>query len=152
MFAASLAAGGPDWQRFRGHLCTPRTFLPPVAYANPGCCGGLPPGPVGGWVPTAPDPRSESAPEMTIRTDADIRKLREQGDLTRAEETLIENCRAGEPTRLGEDLPNGPSDARTVRDELLRYLICATCAEWSPTPSPPLRINAWGCPTFGDRY
>lgn len=90
----------------------------------------MPWGAVGGWVLTAPDPRSESAPEMTIRTDADIRRLREQGELTTAEETLIENCRAGKLTMLGDGkLPDGPSDARNVRADLLRHLITGGCSE-----------------------
>ena len=61
---------------------------------------------------------------MTIRTYADIRRMRIQGGLSTAEETLIANCRAGEPTVLGDGKrPNGPSDARSVRADLLRYVI-----------------------------
>ncbi|WP_165375224.1 hypothetical protein [Roseovarius nitratireducens] len=53
--------------------------------------------------------------------------------MTTAEKTLLKNCRAGEPTVLGDGkLPAGPSDARTVRADLLRYLICGGC-ETCPT-------------------
>jgi hypothetical protein len=44
MFAATLAAGGHDWQRFRGRLRTPRTFLPPLRTQIGG---------VRGWLATA---------------------------------------------------------------------------------------------------
>ena len=89
----------------------------------------MPWGAVDDWVHMAQTHRSESAPEMTIRTDADIETLRKQGDLTTAEETLIAECRAGEPTKLGEDVPDRPCDARTVRADLLRYLITGGCSK-----------------------
>ncbi|MCA1789777.1 MAG: hypothetical protein LC667_07945 [Thioalkalivibrio sp.] len=66
---------------------------------------------------------------MTIRTGADIQRLREQGALTSAEETLIANCRAGKPTKLGQDVPDGPNYARTIRADLLRFLITGGCAD-----------------------
>ncbi|RXV66750.1 hypothetical protein C6W92_02820 [Roseovarius sp. A46] len=66
---------------------------------------------------------------MMIRTHDDI----DAATLTTAEKTLLENCRAGEPTVLGDGkLPAGPSDARTVRADILRYLICGGC-ETCPT-------------------
>ena len=81
---------------------------------------------------------------MTIRTDADIRRLREQGALTTAEETLIEDCRAGQPTVLGDGkVPDGTSDACTIRADALSYL----SAPSSPTGFPPSgehsRITTW---------
>jgi hypothetical protein len=80
---------------------------------------------------------------MTIRTDDDIQKLRDHGDLTSGEETLIEDCRAGKPTRLEDgELPDGPSDARTIRADLLRYLIPGGCAQ-CPTSTALSRITEW---------
>jgi hypothetical protein len=77
---------------------------------------------------------------MTIRTDADIRRLREQGALSAAEETLIENCRAGEPTELEDGtLPDGPTEVRSVRAALLRYLITGGCSE-CPTQDTGARL------------
>jgi len=62
MFAASLSAGGPAWQRFRAGPRTARTFLPPVAYANARGEGGLPWGAVDDWVHMAPDPPIRERP------------------------------------------------------------------------------------------
>lgn len=69
-----------------------------------------------------------------IRTGAGIRRLRVQDYLTRAAETQIETCQADEPTKLGEDVPDNPSDARSVRAEVPRRLSAAS----SPTGSQPL--------------
>ncbi len=67
---------------------------------------------------------------MMIRTHDDI----DEATLTTAEKTLLENCRAGEPTVLGDGkLPAGPSDARSVRADLLRYLICGGCETYRTT-------------------
>ncbi|MET4129908.1 hypothetical protein [Roseovarius sp. MBR-6] len=64
---------------------------------------------------------------MTIRRHADI----DEAALSSAEKTLLENCKAGVPTVLGDGtLPDGPSDARRVRADLLRYLICGGCRRW----------------------
>lgn len=64
---------------------------------------------------------------MTIRRYADI----DEAALSPAEKTLLENCEAGVPTVLGDGtLPDGPSDARNVRADLLRYLICGGCEAW----------------------
>jgi hypothetical protein len=61
---------------------------------------------------------------MTIRRYADI----DEAALSPAEKTLLENCKAGVPTVLGDGtLPDGPSDARNVRADLLRDLICGGC-------------------------
>ena len=58
-------------------------------------------------------------------------RIREFSDIiepTAAEEKLLENCRAGVPTVLGDgERPAGPSGARTVRAEVLRYLILGGC-------------------------
>ncbi|WP_289033160.1 hypothetical protein [uncultured Roseibium sp.] len=65
---------------------------------------------------------------MTIRTFADIRVLIETGDLSDAEQTLIRNCKSGEETILGDgERPSGPSLDRTIRADLLRYLILGGC-------------------------
>lgn len=61
---------------------------------------------------------------MLIRTYADIEKLEGEDALSNAERVLIENCKIGEPTILGDGvLPKGPSLERTIRANLLRYLI-----------------------------
>lgn len=65
---------------------------------------------------------------MTIRTFADIRVLIETGDLSDAEQKLIRNCKSGEETTLGDgERPSGPSPERTIRADLLRYLILGGC-------------------------
>jgi hypothetical protein len=64
---------------------------------------------------------------MTIRRYDDI----DEAALSPAEKTLLENCKAGMPTVLGDGaLPDGPSDARSVRADLLRYLIRGGCEAW----------------------
>jgi hypothetical protein len=64
---------------------------------------------------------------MTIRRYADI----DEAALSPAEKTLLENCKAGVPTVLEDgEVPDGPSDARNVRADLLRYLICGRCEAW----------------------
>ncbi|MEI4234064.1 hypothetical protein [Roseovarius sp. D22-M7] len=84
---------------------------------------------------------------MTIRTDADIRRLREQGDLTSAEETLIQTCRAGKLTFLEDgEVPDGPSDTRTVRADLLRYLITGGCSE---CPTQDVGVDLFGAYVTG---
>lgn len=104
-------------------------------------CNG-PPSVVG--YPLPPTPGSETTPEMTLRTNADIQRLREQGGLTTAEETLIENCRAGLPTLLEDgEVPDGPSDARTIRADLLRYLITGGCAEYPTRDAGVLLVGAY---------
>ena len=58
-------------------------------------------------------------------------RIREFSDIiepTAAEEKLLANCQAGVPTVLGDgERPAGPSGARTVRAEVLRYLILGGC-------------------------
>jgi hypothetical protein len=65
---------------------------------------------------------------MLIRTYADIEKLEGKDALIDAEWALIENCKLGEPTVLGDGkLPDGPNSERNIRAGLLRYLILGGC-------------------------
>lgn len=65
---------------------------------------------------------------MLIRTYADIERLQGQDALSNAEKLLIENCKIGEPTTLGDgSLPEGLSAETTIRSGLLRYLILGGC-------------------------
>jgi len=65
---------------------------------------------------------------MLIRTYADIESLKGKDALSAAEKKLIENCKRGEPTILGDgSLPQEPSAERTIRGGLLRYLILGGC-------------------------
>lgn len=67
---------------------------------------------------------------MLIRTYADIEKLDGEDALSDAERLLIENCKIGELTALGSGTrPDGPSPERTIRAELLRYLILGGCEQ-----------------------
>lgn len=67
---------------------------------------------------------------MLIRTYADIERLQGEDALSEAEQLLIENCRIGEPTVLGDSsLPEGPRSERTIRAGLLRYLILGGCEQ-----------------------
>lgn len=67
---------------------------------------------------------------MLIRTYADIEKLKGKDALSPSEKTLIENCKLGEPTVLGDGTrPNGPSPQCTIRADLLRYLILGGCEQ-----------------------
>jgi hypothetical protein len=67
---------------------------------------------------------------MLIRTYADIKKLKGKAALSPSEKTLIENCKLGEPTMLGDGTrPDGPSPERTIRADLLRYLILGGCEQ-----------------------
>lgn len=63
-----------------------------------------------------------------IRTYADIEAARAAGELTSAEEQLIECCREGWLCELVDgSVPNAPSYGRTVGADLLRYLITGGC-------------------------
>jgi len=65
---------------------------------------------------------------MLIRTYADIEKLQGEDAPSAAERLLIDNCKRGEPTVLGDGtLPDGPNPRCTVRAGLLRYLILGGC-------------------------
>ncbi len=67
---------------------------------------------------------------MLIRTYADIERLEGEDALSQAEKLLIENCKRGEPTALGDGgRPEGPSPERTIRADLLRYLILGGCEQ-----------------------
>ncbi|WP_375698807.1 hypothetical protein [Pseudophaeobacter sp. TrK17] len=59
-----------------------------------------------------------------IQTYADIKAAYAAGELTSAEEKLIDGCLTGKGCKLGDGtLPTAPSDAHTVHADLLRYLI-----------------------------
>ncbi|WP_278922088.1 hypothetical protein [Pseudophaeobacter profundi] len=59
-----------------------------------------------------------------IRTWADIEAARAAGELTSAEEKLIDGCLTGTGCVLSDGTrPTAPSDARTIHADLLRYLI-----------------------------
>lgn len=65
---------------------------------------------------------------MLIRTYADIENLKGKAVLSPAEKKLIENCKRGEVTTLGDGTrPDGPSPERSIRADLLRYLILGGC-------------------------
>lgn len=65
---------------------------------------------------------------MLIRTYADIEKLEGEDKLSAGEKLLVENCKLGELTTLGDGpRPERPSPARTIRADLLRYLILGGC-------------------------
>ncbi len=79
---------------------------------------------------------------MLITKFAQIRDLRNAGELTDAEELLIKNCKIGKATILGDGRrPDGPSAERTIRACLLRYLILGGCDDW--------RVHEWGVTLTG---
>ncbi|GAA0782970.1 hypothetical protein E1180_07875 [Roseibium denhamense] len=68
---------------------------------------------------------------MLITTISQIDAIRKDGGLTTAEEQLLENCRDGEPTFLGDgNLPDAPNDSVEIRADILRYLMLGGCADW----------------------
>ncbi|RKE85661.1 hypothetical protein [Rhizobium sp. AG855] len=81
---------------------------------------------------------------MLIRTYADIEKLEGKDALSAAERMLIENCRIGEPTILGDgSLPERASQERSIRADLLRYLIIGGCAYFKPHERGVAISGAW---------
>ncbi len=63
-----------------------------------------------------------------IRSYADIEAAHAAGELTPAEEKLIECCQSGEGCILGDGKrPSAPSPERSVGADLLRYLILGGC-------------------------
>lgn len=67
---------------------------------------------------------------MLIRTYADIERLEGEDALSEAEKKLIEGCKRGELTTLGNgSRPKRSSKARTIRADLLRYLILGGCEQ-----------------------
>mgnify|MGYP000034640394 FL=1 len=81
---------------------------------------------------------------MLIRTYADIERLQGEDALSEAEQLLIENCRIGEPTVLGDgSLPERPRSERTIRAGLLRYLILGGCHSFKPHERGVVVSGAW---------
>lgn len=79
---------------------------------------------------------------MLIRTYADIEKLDGDDALSEAERSLLENCRIGKVTILGDgSLPEGPNQERTIRAPLLRYLILGGCNTF--------QVHQWGVVLHG---
>ncbi|GAA6180889.1 hypothetical protein NBRC116594_23270 [Shimia sp. NS0008-38b] len=62
-----------------------------------------------------------------ITSFAQIKKMRDAGEISNVEWLLIENCKAGRPTTLNGDRPEKPSPKVSVQAELLRYLILGGC-------------------------
>lgn len=74
-----------------------------------------------------------------IHTYADIDQLR---PLSEAEEKLLEHCKSGEPCMLENgELPSVDTPDRTVRADLLRYLMLGGCKDF--------RVNGWGVTLSG---
>mmetsp|Transcript_28706 Transcript_28706/g.54249 ORF Transcript_28706/g.54249 Transcript_28706/m.54249 type:complete len:616 (+) Transcript_28706:72-1919(+) len=66
---------------------------------------------------------------MILRTWADV--LAFDGGPTDAEQQLADACKAGEQCELGDGTcPTEPSEERTIRAEVLRYLILGGCPAW----------------------
>ncbi len=81
---------------------------------------------------------------MLIRTYADIEKLEGDDALSEAERLLIENCRMGEPTVLGDgSVPEGPRSQRTIRAGLLRYLLLGGCSRCQVHERGVVLVGAW---------
>ncbi|MFN7093046.1 MAG: hypothetical protein ACK4P4_21150 [Allorhizobium sp.] len=81
---------------------------------------------------------------MLIRTYADIEKLEGEDALSEAERLLIENSKMGVPTVLGDGvLPKGPSSERSIRVELLRYLILGGDDHCKVHEKGVLLMGAW---------
>ncbi|WP_153769832.1 hypothetical protein [Labrenzia sp. CE80] len=81
---------------------------------------------------------------MPIRTFADIEALSNEEKLTEAEQLLLDNCRIGKATMLGDGKrPSDPSPERTIRADLLRYLILGGCEQY--------KVHEWGVKLLGAR-
>ncbi|MEM1430909.1 MAG: hypothetical protein AAGG09_15745, partial [Pseudomonadota bacterium] len=72
------------------------------------------------------------------RTKDDIDALKPEGP----ELELLEKCRLGEPCVLGWDRPEGPSPERTIRAEILRYVILGGCAAHPGTERGVMLVGA----------
>ena len=63
-----------------------------------------------------------------IRTWADYQTALKAGGVSQAEKDLVEHCQTGTACVLGNGkCPEGPSEARTIGADLLRYLIVGGC-------------------------
>ena len=60
-----------------------------------------------------------------LRTYAEVQEL----NPTEIEQQLIDACHAGELCDLGDDVPTEPSPQRTIRADILRYLVLGGCEE-----------------------
>ena len=60
-----------------------------------------------------------------LRTYAEVQEL----NPTEVEQQLIDACKAGELCDLGDDVPTEPSPQRTIRADILRYLVLGGCEE-----------------------
>ncbi|MEP0234191.1 hypothetical protein [Roseibium sp.] len=81
---------------------------------------------------------------MPIRTFADIEALPNDEKLTDAEQQLLDNCKDGVPTVLGDgERPSRPSPERTIRADLLRYLILGGCDRCRVHDRGVLLRGAW---------
>jgi len=81
---------------------------------------------------------------MLIRTYADIEKLEGKDALSPAENKLIKGCKRGELTTLGNGTrPKRSSKARTIRADLLRYLILGGCEQCRVHENGVQLMGAW---------
>ncbi|MFN3321778.1 MAG: hypothetical protein ACK43M_23920, partial [Allorhizobium sp.] len=81
---------------------------------------------------------------MLIRTYADIQSLKGNAALNPAEKKVIDNCIRGELTILGSGTrPKRSSKARTIRADLLRYLILGGCDQCRVHEMGVLVDGAW---------
>ncbi|WP_186394183.1 hypothetical protein [Stappia sp. TSB10GB4] len=76
-----------------------------------------------------------------IRSYSQIEERRRAGELTPAEEQLLAGCRSGKPVVLGDGTrPDRASPERTIRADLLRYLILGGCEAFR-THERGIRVN-----------
>ncbi|MEM8569568.1 MAG: hypothetical protein AAGG56_01555 [Pseudomonadota bacterium] len=82
-----------------------------------------------------------------LRTWADWAALDGDEALSDAERHLVDCCRAGQPCILGDGTrPDGPSPERSVRADLLRYLILGGCERY---PTDELGVQLAGAHVKG---
>lgn len=79
-----------------------------------------------------------------IRSYSQIEERRRAGELTLAEEQLLAECRSGEPVVLGDGTrPQHASPERTIRADLLRYLILGGCEAFRTHEHGIWVLGAW---------
>ncbi|EFO31103.1 putative membrane-associated oxidoreductase [Roseibium sp. TrichSKD4] len=81
---------------------------------------------------------------MLITSYAQIEELIENGELTNAEQKLLEGCKNGRLVVVGDgQLPNKRTEENAVRAGLLRYLMCGGCETYRPHDHGVELVGAW---------